>query len=188
MTYGGPVYQNPDYPQPLAFAGARWVIPGWLVNNLSDFNPNSGKIYYLPIFVAKDTTFIRIGVKVTGAAGAGERLDLRIFAWDNGVPGSLILDAGDIDFNTVAIHEIVIAQTLSRGYYFLAMRATSAVGLLAGVATGNVVNSPVQGFAVSCGSTLYNCTLTYTGAWADPATAPDAASGWNFLSIYLREN
>jgi len=69
--------------------------------------------------VAKTTTFDRIAAEVTvGAVGSTVRLG--IFADTGGHrPSALVLDAGTIDGNTVAVQEITISQQLVPGLYWV---------------------------------------------------------------------
>jgi hypothetical protein len=78
-------------------------------------------MYAMP-FLAGATVgraYDRISVHVTTAA-AGKSCQLGIYADSAGVPGALILDAGNVSAATTGGKEINIAQTLARGWYWLA--------------------------------------------------------------------
>ncbi|GAI93500.1 unnamed protein product, partial [marine sediment metagenome] len=112
-----------DYPKKLKPDVVRWVVPGWYSNAYYSVAVTPGRIYYTPIFVVETTTYIRIAIDVdTEVAGSA---DLRIFAWENGLPGALILSAGTVDTTEDGKKEITIAQELTRGYYFLAIRCSA---------------------------------------------------------------
>jgi hypothetical protein len=61
----------------------------------------------------------RISIHVTTAA-LGKSCQLGIYADSAGVPGALVLDAGNVSAATTGGKEINIAQTLARGWYWLA--------------------------------------------------------------------
>ena len=186
MTYGGPVYQNPDYPQKIEVVATRWVVPGWSSIEEWTFTPNAGKIYFVPIFVSKLTLYDRIGVEVINTPGAST-LDLRVFEWDSGVPGIELLDAGSVDTATPGVKSIVIALTLARGYYFLAGRTDSAVTQLNALGQNHILSCPVTGYGDSPATSLFRVIPTITAAWSDPATAPTSAESLSDCFIQLRE-
>lgn len=186
MPYGAPTGQS-DYPVKMKPNLVRWVIPGWsfhapgntpiLVNN---------EITYIPIFVEEGTTYIRVGVDVTNTRVA--TLDLRLFGNDNGVPGALIEDFGNVDLGAVAFVEIVIARVLTRGAFFLAHRSAAGGGAtLGGIAPTSGFQGPVSGIHVAPGADL-KYTFRVTAPWADPAPAPTAVEEADRVAIYLREN
>lgn len=176
----------PDYPMKLKPNLTRWVLPGYANQvAISTFTVTANLIYYIPIFVEETTTYIRIGLYVsTESAG---NADLRIFAWDDGVPGALILSAGTVDTGSTGAKEITIAQELTRGYYFLAVRFTGTpiVKALDQDATSAV---PVSGVGDVLDLILDGLILTVSAAYADPAPAPTATGAKTKICLTLREN
>ena len=81
----------------------RWSAPGWWWNNDTAQAPTANRTYYMPIYVPVATTYIRIGINVSGGDGGGGTADLRIFEWASGVPGDLILSAGTVNTNGAAL-------------------------------------------------------------------------------------
>ena len=169
-------------PQIIKPAVVRWVMPGWFIYTTSTFLTTAARIYYTPIYVSETTTYIRIGLEVTtGVAGTA---DLRIFNWTNGLPSSLVLSAGTVDTTAAALVEIVIAQQLTRGYYFLAYRCSAAptlrvvVGCSAPCSSLNLTGSP----------TTSQITMYVDAAYADPAPAPTNTLGTGTQAVMLREN
>jgi hypothetical protein len=77
------------------------------------------RIYYVAFFVRKKTTFTRIGIEISTAAGTSARLG--IYNAANGVPTSLLLDCGTISAATTGEKEATISQSLNTGFYFLAL-------------------------------------------------------------------
>jgi hypothetical protein len=72
-----------------------------------------------PFWVGQNMTFDRIGVDVT-AAIAASLVRLGIYAdTGRGSPGARVLDAGTVDSSTTGAKELVIAQALTFGLYWL---------------------------------------------------------------------
>jgi hypothetical protein len=173
-----------DYPRKLKPNLTRYVIPGWYVNTISYYQVSTGRIYYIPIFVAEETTYDRIGIYVYSAVSA--TADLRVFAWNNGVPGSLILSAGTVDTSTTGLKELTINLTLGRGYYFLAVRCTGAPGLV-GPNPSYPVVPPVPGFYYTGYPRPVYVVLYADAGYSDPAPAPTGAESASYAMVFLRE-
>ena len=180
-----PAFTAPDHPQKLKPALTRWVTPGWYMRVPTSSTATAELIYYIPIFVEETTTYIRIGTQVaTAAAGTA---DLRIFAWDNGLPGALILSAGTVDTGTTGYKEITISQQLTRGYYFLAIRCSAAPDLR-GPDDTQPVAPPVAGFNTAGPAPSDYPIQTVAAAFADPAPAPTDGVFPHCAYVRLREN
>ncbi len=167
----------------------RWVLPGWTFNAVGN---SSGlintRIIYIPIFVPKETTYIRIGCLITNLR-VGGTLDLRLFKWNNGLPGDLISSYGTVSTTLAVAVEIVIAKTLARGYYFLAYRADAAAagGNIATPDPLSAITCPVASVSITNGVVGLVCPYV-DGAYADPATAPTGYLSMAEAGIFLREN
>jgi len=173
-----------DYPMKLKPALTRYVLPGWYASAFTIFSPTIGRIYYTPIFVTETTTFDRIAIYVnTFSAGTA---DLRIFNWTAGLPSSLLLNAGSVDTGTTGAKEIVIAQQLTRGYYFLAVRLTAAP-LLRSLDKDYAVAPPVPGLHTTAEPRPDSIILYADAPYADPAPPPTAITNPNYASVFLRE-
>jgi hypothetical protein len=179
-----------DYPMKQKPAMARWVVPGWQVAQYKEVIPVAGYIYYCPIFVEETTTYIRIGCYVGTAGSADSQADLRIFAWNNGLPGSLILSAGTVATNTVAAKEITISQQLIRGYHFLAIRLTgTSLPAMWGIDTTYGFQAPVSGQrGGNAGGQVPFSIMFANAAYADPAPAPTGIMEAEEVMVALREN
>jgi hypothetical protein len=81
----------------------------------------ANRLYYLPFFVRKKTTFTRIGIQVVVLGGTSARLG--IYNAANGIPTSLLLDCGTISTASSGEKEATISQSLNTGFYFLAFVA-----------------------------------------------------------------
>lgn len=173
-----------DYPFKLKPAITRYVLPGWYIGEKGTHIPVVGMIYYIPIFVTETTTYTRICMDVKNeAAGTA---DLRIFNWNNGLPGSLVLSAGTVNTGTIGAKEIIIAQQLTRGYYFVAYRCTAAPTLHC-AETSYALTVPIPGLVDSSAIRISKIVLTVSAAYADPAPAPTGALDAWASAIYLKE-
>ncbi len=177
-----------DITRPLKPPTVRWVIPGWAWTSQLNTVVAANRIYYLPIYVPEDTNYDRIGINVQAGDGAGGAADLRIFEWDTGVPGDLILSAGTVSTNGAGAKEIVIAEALTRGWYFLAIRCDQAPTLYgSGIDRG--VTAPVGGVAITNSTAGPNGTILYDdAAYADPAGAVDGVQTSIYTFVRLRES
>jgi hypothetical protein len=173
-----------DFPRRLRPSLTRYVLPGWFVSFSTLTTMTSGRIYYIPIFVSETTAYDRICINVYSEASG--TADLRVFAWSNGLPGSLILSAGTVDTGSSGEKSISINLTLGRGYYFLAVRCSSTPTLY-GPNTGYAVVPPVQGFSTSGGPACGSVVLTVDAEYSDPAPTPTGGATAPYAVVYLRE-
>ena len=80
----------------------------------------ANRLYATPLIVARAMTFDRIAIDVR-VADAGKNCRLGIYKnGTNYYPGALVLDAGIVSVNAVAVVSIVIDQSLTKGIYHLA--------------------------------------------------------------------
>jgi hypothetical protein len=77
-------------------------------------------MYAMPFLVGATHSYDRISIHVTTAGAAGKLAQLGIYADSGGVPGALILDAGNVSVASTGGKEININQSLARGWYWLA--------------------------------------------------------------------
>jgi hypothetical protein len=174
----------------------RYTMPGWaIVRTTNNMQLDNGKIYYVPFFVATTTTYSEILVQVYQGGSAGNLADLRIFAWNDGVPGVLVSNCGtvatDVAGNGPAV--ININLTLNRGFYFFAIKNNNVATFpyFECVNYAYPFYAPVTGISNAQHSDPNNATnyitTTVVSAYADPAPAPTAISG--IIPIFLlREN
>ena len=173
-----------DHPMKLKPALTRYVLPGWYIYTSTGTQADAGRIYYIPIFVPETTAYTAIGIYVvTGAAGVA---DLRVFGWSNGVPGPLVLSAGTVDTSTGGAKETPISLTLSRGYYFLAVRCTGTPVLL-GPDPSYPTVPPVPGFNENLDGTSPLVVLAADAEYSDPAPAPTLGRGPEYAFVFLKE-
>lgn len=131
----------------------------------------NGVLRVAPFIVRKAITITRIGACVTAAGDAGCVLRLGIYADNgNGYPGALILDAGTIPGDAIAVTEVTISTALPAGTYWVGA-----------VPQGVTTTQPtVRGFAAA--SNVYAPTVPLTGG-ATPTAATAPALGYSGSGI-----
>jgi hypothetical protein len=93
----------------------------------------NGNLWFTPMMLAVGRTADRIGIEVTGAGTAATSVH-RIGIWTdaNGVPGTLVLDAGTVATDATGLKEITISQALAANtLYWLGVAQQGAPGTLA---------------------------------------------------------
>ena len=83
-------------------------------------------LYCAPFFNLQKQTFTKLGVEIVAAAGTNGRLG--IYNWSNGLPVSLVLDAGAVSDASTGYKEIAgLNVTLAPGIYGMAFLPDAAV-------------------------------------------------------------
>lgn len=173
-----------DFPLKMRPPLVRWVTPGWLGGTGQGYAMVAGRIYYIPIFVSEETLYDRIGFNVT-VAPAGDA-NVAIYEWNEGIPRNQLFISGGITHAFVGAQEEVIAETLPRGYFFLAIRCNGAP-TLTGFAETSAITSPVQGTRLlNDAAAIDRCILYDDAAWTDPAGVVDGYEV-NRVCVRLRE-
>lgn len=141
----------------------------------SQFNTNSAgsavyqTTYYLPIFIDKSTAFNRIGFGTHSAWSGTGNVRLGIYNNDNTTakPSTVVLDAGTVSASaTGTIYEITISQTLTIGWYWLAVNLQTS-----GLANTSVT-SGIGIFFPGYNRTGSSADMTAkTGCWSETGVA-----------------
>ncbi len=88
--------------------------------NTSITGLSANRIFATPFFVARDMTIDRLAIQIT-TAGAGGTV-ARLGIYNNGTnlyPGTLLLDAGTVAVDAIAVVAATISQALTKGLYWL---------------------------------------------------------------------
>jgi len=142
---------------------------------------SASKLYALPIIVARDITVDRIAIEVTGAVAANARLGI----YNNGtnlVPGTRLLDAGEVSVATTGIKAATISQSLTKGIYWLVVVSNGTPTLRkVDAQTWTVIGDTAADFTKS--AIAYRSNFTYA---ALPASFPTAGEAWLNYGPILR--
>ncbi|MFQ5489444.1 MAG: hypothetical protein ACE5GE_01875 [Phycisphaerae bacterium] len=143
------------------------------------------RIYAIPFWTPWRTTWDQIGIEVT-TADVGKKIKLGIY--DVGIdalPGSLVFGGGELGLDSVgAVSNTAIAQTLSPGLYYLAVRSNSSAAQVTRVSRSSVRFLPVSQLSDTGAASVYSNTGTYA-ANGLPATFPSSPV-LDTLSVTLR--
>lgn len=145
---GGSGLVTPGYAANLYYTGIAYSIAG------ADFNINHDVLYYMPLMLGAAGTFTKIGIKVATGGSAGN-VRLGIYNMANGVPTTLIVDAGTVSTATNGEKEITISETLAAGCYALVAVLDTDHNLV---------------YATSSGSSFTTGSIA-AGFWGNPNTS-----------------
>lgn len=96
---------------------------------------SANRLYAAYVYVPRDMSIDRIGVSVYAEdEGSVMRLGLYVDADRDGYPDTLVLDAGIVDVSVAGEKEVVIAQHLCAGSYYVAFLGDGAPALYANTA------------------------------------------------------
>lgn len=143
-------------------------------------------LYFEPFYVAKAITINRIGISVQAGTGvAGNNIRLGIYNnGANGLPSTLIVDAGNVDCSTAGNKEAIINVILQPGWYWFAIGVNSnpTVATFSSLACQTTLGKPTFDIT-NVGSFRYT-TFSYG---ALPANAPASFSTSTlFILIWLK--
>lgn len=148
------------------------------------------RLYGMPIFIGTSVTLTKIGLATTTGNAGNARLGIYNMGTD-GLPSTLLLDAGTVTTTAIAEKEITISQAVTAGWYYLGVvfDAGGAASNTRGISTAN------NGSFVLGGSTAANIGtsfgpyvgLTY-GALPTPFGTPTFLDmvGGNFPALWVR--
>lgn len=145
------------------------------------------RLYSRPFMVGAQATFTRIGVRIS-AADSGKVIRLGVYRWENGLPTSLVFDAGTVSAGSTGDAEITISQALAPGVYAFALISD-------GTPTVFCPGNNIQGVAALTGDAATDSSMVTRGFYytqsygALPAnydTAPTADNTNNVIGCWLR--
>lgn len=146
-----------------------------------------GALRGVPFVVQRATVFDRIGAEVTTIGEAGSKIRLGIYSELDGIPGPLVLDAGQINGDSATYQTVTIEQLLGPGIYWLASVAQScpATPPTTRVLSGSAVQ---MGYSANPSSTTliaYSDSGTYSTGGL-PASWTIGSSQGNSTRVGLR--
>lgn len=131
------------------------------------------KCYWMPLDLERDISVDRIGTYISGGGGVGTVLRFMIYGDTDGVPDTLILDAGTVNANSTGPAEVTISQALDAGRVWLAM-VSDGTPSVAAFQFGGVVGANDLTEVTNTGKSCYTATLASTAA---PSPAPAVSYG-----------
>lgn len=149
LTIASTVASVPDTPG---------VISGTILtayqSNATSLILTANRLYFLPLKVSHQCTVTKIGISSITPIGL-DNARLGIYQNNNGLPGDLLLDAGGISTFSTGDREITISQSLSPGWYWLALVVDNGTEI--GADDSALVSRflPAEGIGGTTGSPLY---------------------------------
>lgn len=117
-------------------------------------------MYVMPFTVRQQKTWTKIGCTVT-TGSAGVFAYLGIYRMENGVPTTLVLDAGALGLESTGTKEITISQPLLSGTYALILLANnSGASIRAGVPSDTVL-AMIGANAIGTADSLITASRAY---------------------------
>jgi hypothetical protein len=144
------------------------------------------RLIFTPYWAPRATPISRIAVYVWAAGSAGSVVRVGAYNDDNGIPGTLIFDAGTISSTTAfQDREITTSQTLPAGRFWLAavvQGGADTLATLAGTNTSNAWNTNAmlltQGDGYGLDTVYFSlCKFSVSGALPNPAFSSRSLSG-----------
>lgn len=107
-------------------------------------------LYATAAVFRKYTVWTKIAVNITVAAAAGKLVRLGIYALKNGIPTTLVFDAGTILADATGVREITLSHALPPGMYAMAVLSDGTPTVTAGSMAANFAGTiGASGFGVS---------------------------------------
>jgi hypothetical protein len=144
----------------------RWYGPaGSTANVLLMVND---RLYLQPFVVQRRRIPVAIGVNVAGGGSAGALLRFGIFADADGIPTTLVIDAGTVAATSVSVASASLSTLLEPGLYWLAIAAQGAPATAPTVRNVASFGNPLVGMsnAGNLGIPGYHATAVVGGALA----------------------
>jgi hypothetical protein len=150
-------------------------------------SPAKNRLILTPFFVSQNVTLDRIGMECTVAI-ASTVYRLGIYTSDsNGLPSTLLLDAGTVDTSSTGLKEITISQALSAGLYYLATANQGSTGNPSVRALNTISGNYAPIGAASMGTTQYEGVYFQASVGgALPSTPTVVSSNINPARVQVR--
>tara|TARA_Y100000310_G_C20478622_1_gene713638 strand:- start:311 stop:937 length:627 start_codon:yes stop_codon:yes gene_type:complete len=128
-------HHTPPFAIGFDLGGDAYEIPGWHHYATANGLVVADELYVWLIYCARETSYTRIAcrVGVGGAGGTVGRLGLYDAELDGDGqlgPGALQDDSGTVSVASTGAKEIVIAETLTQGYHYVAFSSDGAPQLV----------------------------------------------------------
>ncbi len=186
------VYNGTYFVLNTAIGTAGYSQSGYATNryyagNLMITNAGAGtvktanQLYISPLVLGgPSATFTRIGITVITPASAGKHAHLGIYNMADGVPTTLLLDAGTVAVDSSGEKEVTISQSLSAGNYALVNLSDGAPAYCANSQDGSAAGNDFFG---ESGSLAAYITSAYSSQ-----TYGSLPSSWPGTLTYLTGN
>lgn len=160
-------------------SGSLYIPNVWISPNFTTKVTGSGwngTAWFVPFFVAKQTTITELGIEVvTGVAASTIRIGL-FSADSSGNVGTLIDQTGTMSSVSTGVKSTIISQSIASGLYYLGFQS-SAAGV--SVRQGNVVSNINE--IGGTGAAVLRSTLAYGPFSSNPTVTFTAQTNAPYL-------
>jgi len=144
-------------------------------------------IYAIPFFVARSMTIDRLAIDVAVAAAGGAIARLGIYAdGTNLYPGALVVDAGTVAVDAVAVVAATISQALTKGWYWLVVVSDNTPTLDTHAPDWSPLGWNAASFSTSSVYTNWVKAAVTSGALADPFAAGATLTAGGYPAVLPR--
>lgn len=164
-----------------SFPSGTYFYPAGSANTGTSTHVNN-QFRATPAYIPQAITITKIGAEVTAAGNSGAVLRLGIYADNNGLPGSLVLDAGTIAADAVGVGEITLGTplTLQPGWYWFGGAAQNAATTAPTTRTCGIgAATAASGFLLGAGTSTPLASQAVAGLFDSTASGALAASFTN---------
>lgn len=164
-------------------SGRYWGTPN--ANALASFAFSTGELYFTPLWVPVAMTVDRISINVQSGIASGT-VRLGIYSSNaNGVPASLLLDAGTVATTSSGVKEATISQALTPGIYWLAAVSQTAGATLYYFPTAN--NTVMYPFSTTNGAFDHRVAYKQSSVTGALPGTPTLSADYNQLAVQVRQ-
>jgi hypothetical protein len=131
-------------PAGFPYVTGRFYVSPFATSGVATYTGVLQTTYYLPIYIRQTQTFTKIAVNSASSSPNNALIRLGIFNDSGaGAPSTVLLDAGTVTMvNLTTFYGVTISQSLTPGWYWLAVNAISTTGSVAPTWLGfNALNS-----------------------------------------------
>lgn len=176
-------------PSGILVSGRYYRMPNCNLTSSGSLTTNLLRV--VPAFVPNTITVAKIGAEITVVGDAGSKLRLGIYDDNGGRPGSLVLDAGQIDGDSATVQEITDGVTVlygGRWYWFGGVVQSVSVTQPTVRITNNIfADVPTDyGTAAPVAGSISVCWSQGSVSGALGATFIHAATGGAAPSVFIK--
>jgi hypothetical protein len=170
----------------LKYASGMYYKTAMTANNASTIS--NQRTYYEPIYISATTSIDRLAIQTASTFSGNATVRLGIYNETNGLPSTLLLDAGTVAPNAASTnYEITISQSLSPGFYFVAFcqqgTAPTAANYTGTSASAANINFYMIGLSSIGGNSIVGFQQTsVTGAFAN-AVSPSVVAALPYVWV-----
>jgi hypothetical protein len=143
----------------------------------------NGTLRLAPRVITRTTSWDRLGADIGTAGEAGSKLRLGVYADTGaGLPGALVLDAGQINGDSATVQELTVALTLAPGIWWFGAAVQSAPTTQPSVRTASNWSPPIpirtgSSLPVAAGTVIGYSETGVTGALPANFNASPTSTG-----------